>query len=58
MTMLVTTALVADRPTDVAPAPVDNPRSQPIAAITRPNTAALTMPTMKSLAVTAPSSWL
>ena len=32
-TMLVTTALVADRPTEVAPAPVASPRWQPTAAM-------------------------
>ena len=57
-TMLVTTALVADSPTEVAPAPVARPRWQPTAAIVRPNTAALTRPSMKSLLLTAPSNWL
>ena len=40
MTILVTTVLVVDRPTDVAPAPVARPRWQPIAAIVSPNTMA------------------
>jgi hypothetical protein len=47
-TMLDTTALVVDRPTEVAPAPVARPRSHPISAIVKPNTAAFAMPSTKS----------
>ena len=50
--------LVAERPTEAAPAPVLKPRWQPIAAITRPKTIALPMPMRKSDTCTAPSSWL
>ena len=41
ITMLVTTALVVDRPTEVAPAPVARPRSHPMSAIVNPKTAPL-----------------
>src|SRR4029450_9304857 len=44
----LTPAPVAERPAEVAPAPVVNPRWQPTAAIVRPKTTALTMPSTKS----------
>ena len=55
-TILVTTVLVADRPTAAAPAPVPRPRWQPIPPIKRPKTVAFTKPRMKSLGLTALSS--
>src|ERR1700683_3377954 len=56
ITMLDTTAPVAERPTKAAPAPVWRPRWQPIAAIVNPNTAAFANPRPRSPGVTALSN--